>query len=463
MSNSISFWGAARTVTGSKYLLKVNGKQILIDCGLFQGGRELRDRNWEPFGFDPNQLDAVIVTHAHIDHIGLLPKLVKEGYQGPIYATPGTIGIARISLPDSARLQEEEARTRNKHNQTRHSPALPLYTEEDAKEVLKRLKPVRYDQEFDLPGGASFTFHPAGHILGSARIDIKLPDGETLVMGGDLGRFNTPIITDPAKIHQADYLVIESTYGDRIHSDEDAKAKLETILNDAYKNGKCVIVPSFAIGRTQELLYYITLLQQESKIPRIPIYIDSPMATSATVIYDATIEDHDVDMKLLRGEGIDPLHPENVSFVRDRNQSKAINSQSGPMMIISGSGMANGGRVIHHLLHRLSDPNTVVLFTGYQGIGTLGRRLFDGEPTVRILGHEIEPKAQIEKLNSLSAHADYTEILHWLKDIKVEPKQTFIVHGEPEAQAALVEHIKETLGWKNITIPEQGDEFMLKF
>jgi len=312
-----------------------------------------------------------------------------------------------------------------------------------------------------LVGGASFKFQPAGHILGSARVDITLPNGEVLVMGGDLGRYNTPIIIDPAKIYHADYLVIESTYGNRIHSDEDAKARLEEIMNLAYKEGRCVIVPSFAIGRTQELLYLINLLQIEGKIPRIPVYIDSPMAASATVLYDNTVDDHDVDMKLMRREGDDPLHPDFVQFVRDRNQSKAINSQSGPMMIIAGSGMANGGRVVHHLMHRISDPSTIVLFTGYQGEGTLGRRMLEGETPVRIMGQEIEMQAQVEKLNSLSAHADYTEILKWLSDIKQEPKKTFIVHGEPEAQEALCDHIRTELGWNNLIIPKHGEGFEL--
>lgn len=460
MAQSIAFHGAAETVTGSKHLLTVDGKKILVDCGLFQGSRDLRERNWEPFGFDPNEIDAVVVTHAHIDHIGLLPKLVKEGYRGPIYATPGTIGIAKISLPDSARLQEEEAKFHNKHRTSRHEPALPLYNEADAYETMKLFRPVRYNMNHDLPAGCSFNFKPAGHILGSAFAEVYFPNGERILMGGDLGRFNTPIITDPTMVDFAEYLVVESTYGDRFHAQEDAKERLRVLINEAIDDHLTLIVPSFSIGRTQELLYFINDLQRENAIGRIPIYLDSPMGVSATELYDRTIEDHDVDMKYRSDEGDDPLNPDGVVMVRDVNQSKAINSMTGPMMIIAGSGMANGGRVIHHLKYRLRNHKTVVVFTGYQAQGTLGRRLIEGATEVEIHREMIPVNARIEKMNSLSAHADQGEILKWLRGFKTPPRMTFIVHGEPEPQAILAAKIREVLGWE-VRIPHQGEAFDL--
>lgn len=460
MAQAISFHGAAETVTGSKHLLSVDGKQILVDCGLFQGSRELRNRNWEPFDFDPHELDAVVITHAHIDHIGMLPKLVRDGYRGPLYATPGTIGLARISLPDSGRLQEEEARYHNKHGSSRHQPALPLYTEADAFEALKLFKPVRYNEMHDLPAKCTFRFRPAGHILGSAFAEVYFPNGERILMGGDLGRFNTPIITDPTLVDFAEYLVVESTYGDRLHSTESAKERLRNLINDAIDNRLTLIVPSFSIGRTQELLYYINELQREKGIGFIPIYVDSPMGVSATALYDKTLDDHDLDMKLRLDEGDDPLDPDGLTLVRDVNQSKAINTMTGPMMIIAGSGMANGGRVIHHLKHRLGRRDTIVLFTGYQAEGTMGRTLLNGADTVQIHGQEIEVRATVDKLNSLSAHADQGEIMRWLGGFKQPPRKTFIVHGEPKAQQILAEKIRKDLGW-SVVIPHQDQRFEL--
>lgn len=461
MATRIAFHGAAQTVTGSKHLLHVDGKKILIDCGLFQGPRDLREKNWEPFPFDPAELDAVVVTHAHVDHIGLLPKLIKEGYAGKIVATPGTIGICRISLPDSGRLQEEEARWHNKHRTSRHEPALPLYTEADAYETLKRFTPVRYHQDTPLPGGCTLRFRPAGHILGSAFAEIYLPNGERLLMGGDLGRFNTPIICDPEQVDFAEYLVIESTYGDRLHGEENAKERLRAMFQEAAADRLTVIVPSFSIGRTQELLYMINELQRENAIPRMPIYLDSPMGVTATELYARTSEDHDVDMKLRLDQGDEPLNPDGVVMVRDRNQSKAINGNDGPMVIIAGSGMANGGRVVHHLKSRLGDERTVVLFTGFQASGTLGRELLEGATEVEIHGATIPVRARIERMTSLSAHADQGEIMNWLRGFKTPPKTTFLVHGEPEPQQVLAELIRSELGW-NVRVPRLHESFELE-
>ncbi len=460
MSPTLTVYGAAQTVTGSRHLLTVNGKHILVDCGLFQGSEELRERNWQKFPIDPHAIDAIVITHAHQDHIGYLPRLVASGYRGPIYATPATIGLCRISLPDSGRIQEEDARFHNKHRTSRHEPALPLYTEKDAYECLKLFQPVKYYQMHDLPGGAQWRYIPAGHILGSAFVEMYFDNGERILLSGDLGRYNTPIIKDPTPIDFAEYLMIESTYGDRLHGQEDVEDHLARIFTDAMEHGRAVLVPSFAIGRTQELLYHMTILQKEGRMPRIPIFVDSPMAVSATDLYDHSDDDHDSDMKALLKEGYEPLSPANLTIVRDRNQSKEVNFRRGPMVVISGSGMANGGRIVHHLKHRLSDPSTLVVFTGYQANGTLGRKLLDGAPHVRILGDDIPVHAEVTQLTSLSAHADYGEMLQWLKNFKTPPKKTFIVHGEPPAQESLQQKIESELGWDTV-IPHQGQSFRL--
>ncbi|MGV3617486.1 MAG: MBL fold metallo-hydrolase RNA specificity domain-containing protein [Fimbriimonas sp.] len=459
MSQSIGFYGAAETVTGSRHILTVNGKRILVDCGLFQGSRELRERNWLPFPIAPHDIDAVVITHAHTDHIGWLPRLVSQGYRGPIYATPATIGLSRISLPDSARLQEEEARHRQKIG-SRHNPPLPLYTEEQAYATIRQFEPVRYGQLTDLPGGAQFQYHPAGHILGSAFAEVFFESGERILMSGDLGRFDTPILHDPMIIEQADYLVVESTYGDRLHAEENPLEKIASVLEEAVRTGGAVIIPSFAIGRTQELLYYFRQLEDQGRLPRIPIYIDSPMAVSVTHVYAQAKDEHDAEMKIAIEEGRSSLEPRGVNLVRDREGSKALNRHPGPLVIISGSGMANGGRVTHHLLQRLNDPTTIVLFTGYQAEGTLGRRILEGEPTVRIHRQEVDVRAKIEKVNALSAHADQGEILRWLRGFKSPPRRTFLVHGEPPAQAALQEKIRAELGWE-VVIPKHGETFGL--
>ncbi len=458
MDRSISFFGAAETVTGSRHLIEIGNKRILVDCGLFQGPREIRERNWEPFPIDPASIDVILITHAHIDHIGYLPKIVAEGYKGPIYCTQGTAGLAKISLPDSGRLQEEDARYHARHGTSRHPDPKPLYTEEDAYAVLKQLRTLKYFQSQELPNGAQFRFVPAGHILGSAFIELYFADGEKILMGGDLGRYNTPIITDPETIEYTEYLVIESTYGDRLHSKEDVQDHLQRVMTDAFENSKVVLVPSFAIGRTQELIYHITELQQAKRIPRIPIYVDSPMANATTLLYNQVTEDHDKDMKLMLAEGVSPLKPDHLEFIRDSNASKALNVQSGPMMIISGSGMANGGRIIHHLKQRLGSDRTVVLFTGYQAVGTLGRDLIDGAEEVRIHGVDLPVRASIDRLDSLSAHADYGEMLQWLGGFKAPPKRTFIVHGEPPAQHALKEKIEDQFKW-NCVIPKHLERF----
>lgn len=460
MSQAITFLGAAQTVTGSKHLIRHGEKLILVDCGLFQGLRELRELNWAPCPFPPEDLDAVIITHAHIDHIGWLPRLVREGYRGPIFATKATIGLARVSLPDSGRIQEEEARYRNRKGLSRHKPALPLYTESDAFACLKQFEPVPYHSLQNLPGKGSWRFLPAGHILGSAFAEIYFENGERIMMSGDLGRFNQPIIKDPEIVDGAEYLVLESTYGDRLHSDENVEERLLEVMNYVMASGGCVVVPSFAIGRTQELLYYIHKLEQSGRAPRVPIFVDSPMGISATALYQGAADEHDDEMKIALDERDSPLQTSSVTFVRDRNGSKALNARPGPFIVIAGSGMASGGRVLHHLLHRLSDPRSIVLFTGFQAEGTLGRRLIEGDPEVRILGETVQVAARIEMLNSLSAHADREEILTWLSHFKAAPRRTFLVHGELPVQESLRDEIVKRYGWL-VEIPKRGDTFTL--
>ncbi len=460
MGTSFTAFGAARTVTGSRHLLEIEGKRILVDCGLFQGPRELRDRNWQPFPVDPASIECVVLTHAHNDHIGYLPRFLNSGFRGPIYATPATIDLVRLSLPDSGRLQEEFARHANKHRHTRHDPALPLYTEADAFAVLGRLKPVPYDTFHELPGGAQWRYLLAGHILGAAHAEVYFPNGERILMSGDVGRYNVPILKDPTSIDFAEYLVVESTYGNRIHAAEDADGKIEAIIRDTVETGGTLLVPSFSIGRTQDLLYRINLLQEQGRIPRIPFFVDSPMATSATAIYARHKDEHDLEMAGYLERGDDPLQPDLLTFVRDREESKELNSRRGPMVILAGSGMCTGGRIVHHLLRRLGQRDTTVLFTGFQAMGTLGRDILEGQQTVRVLGQDVEVKARVEHLNSLSAHADQAELLRWLSSFKTPPKQTFIVHGEPDAQDVFKAKIEEVLGWK-VAIPEQGQRFDL--
>lgn len=460
MANRIQFCGAAQTVTGSRHLITTNGKKILVDCGLFQGRREIRERNWEPFPISPHEIDAIVITHAHTDHIGYLPVLVRHGYQGPIYSTKATLGLARISLPDSGRLQEEDARYRNKHGYTRHKPALPLYTEKDAYACLKLFQTVKYRTETNLPGKAIFRYSPAGHILGSAFVELFFENGERIVMSGDVGRYDTPLIKDPCCIDFGEYLVMESTYGDRFHEQSDPEAELERVIGRAVREGSAVLMPSFAIGRTQEVLYYIKKLQDAGRIPRIPIFVDSPMATKATVEYLNQTEEHDEEAKLAFQQNDNPIEPDLLEFVRDRETSKMLNSRKGPMIVIAGSGMANGGRIIHHLLHRIENPSTALVFTGYQAEGTLGREILDGAKEVEIFGRRVQVNATVERLHALSAHADQGEMMQWLSGFKQPPKKTFLVHGEPNAQAVFRERIVRELGW-NVEIPKHLEAFDL--
>ena len=453
---TLQFLGATGTVTGSKYVLEVGGSRAIIDCGLFQGFKELRQRNWEPLAVNPASIGWALMTHAHIDHTGYLPRLVRDGFTGPIYATSATADLMKVMLPDSARLQEEDAEYANRKGFSKHNPALPLYTEQDAQAALKHVRPVQYDEEIRLSKFISARFIPAGHILGSSfiRLNITEPQSDpfTILFSGDVGRYDEPILNDPATVAEADYLLVESTYGDRLHEQSDPKTRLAEIINATAERGGKVIIPAFAVGRTQLLVYYLRELEDEGRIPVLPVSVDSPMGAEATRLYSRHKEDHDLDMQKIENLKRNPLATRNFNLVHGRGGSKAIAAAPGPAVIISASGMATGGRVLHHLARFLPDPASAVVFVGYQGAGTRGRRLQDGEKEVKIHGQFVPVNAHIESIGSLSAHADAAELLRWLGGFKRPPRATFIIHGEPDSAEALRAKIVKELGW-NVTIP----------
>lgn len=448
---SLQFLGATETVTGSKFLLKLDGSRALIDSGLFQGLKELRSRNWERLPVDPSAINWVILTHAHIDHSGYLPRLVRDGFEGPVYATHATKDLLEVMLPDSGKLQEEDADYANRKGFSKHKPAVPLYTEQDARVSLKQVRGFGYNQETRLNKFLSIEFISAGHILGSAFVAAYITEHGRepvkVLFSGDIGRYDEPILNDPSRVDETDYLLVESTYGDRLHDKVDPKAALERIVNSTAERGGKVIIPAFAVGRSQLLVYYLRELEEEGRIPVLPVAVDSPMSASVTRLYTKHREEHDSEMKQFDLHNRNALATRNFSLVQGRNGSKALNAERGPAIIISASGMATGGRVLHHLARYLPDPSCTVIFAGYQAAGTRGRRLQDGEGEIKIHGEMVPVRAHIESIGSLSAHADSSEILRWLSGFKRPPRKTFIVHGEPEAAAALAGKITSTLGW----------------
>jgi metallo-beta-lactamase family protein len=458
---NITFLGAAGTVTGSRYLVEVDGRRILIDCGLFQGKTELKQKNWGLLGADPKSVDAVILTHAHIDHTGYLPRLVKQGFAGPVFASAATKALLDIMLPDAGRLQEEEARFVNNAGYSRHKPALALFTEEDAQRTLPLVRRTPFGEAVEVAPGFSCTFHRVGHILGAAfiLIETKNPAGgkTRIVFSGDVGRKNVPILKDPEPISGADYVLLESTYGDRLHGTESPKEALARVCERIVRSAGVLLIPAFAVGRTQEVLYHLRALQREGRLsPKLPIYIDSPMAISTVDLYCDFTPEHDFEMEELRNQEGCPIEGPSVQFTRSSDESKRLNHVRGPAIILSASGMLNGGRILHHLIHRLPDPNTMLLFVGYQAEGTLGRRILEGAKEVRVLGQEVHVAAQIEEIPALSAHADSKELLEWLSDIPEKPRQVFLVHGEDRARTALAESIRQKLGFE-ITLPKQDE------
>ena len=463
--SSLSFWGAAGTVTGSKYLIETNRARVLVDCGLFQGLRELRERNWAEPPFNPAEVDAVIITHAHIDHTGYLPRFVRQGFRGPVFCSRGTADLLQILLPDAARLQEEEADYRNRHKITKHLPALPLYTEEDARETLKLLQVVQNTgQTFQVVKGISAEFRIAGHILGSSHVLVHLNDNPAqprrVLFSGDLGKYDQPIIRDPTPPPACDYLLIESTYGDRLHDVEEPKAALERIINAAAARNGAVLIPAFAVGRAQEILYFIRELEDEKKIPTLPVCLDSPMAAAATKAYASRPEEQDEEYADALKNNPTPLQTHSMLACASKEDSKRLNSMEGARVIIAASGMMNGGRVLHHALRLLPDENATVVFVGYQAAGTLGRRVSDGEKQVKVFGQWLDVRCQIEKIGGFSAHADWKEVLRWLEGLPSAPKRVFVTHGEPDAAQAMAGHIRERFGWP-IEVPQYAERFQL--
>lgn len=436
----IRFLGAAGTVTGSKYLVSTGSRRILVDCGLFQGLKELRLRNREPLAIAPADIDTVLLTHAHLDHSGYVPLLVRDGYRGQIHCTPATRALCGILLPDSGYLQEEEAEYANRHGYSKHHPALPLYTLQDAQESLAYLNTVPFERQLDLGDGITATFLPAGHILGAAMILLRVGD-VTVLFSGDLGRPHDPLLPPPAIVRQADYLVVESTYGDRRHEPVDPLDQLEEVIRRTSSRGGVVLIPAFAVGRTQSLLYLLYRLKQEQRMPDIPIYVDSPMAASAIEIFRRHPLEH----------GLSAAECDAVCDVAKATESveesKEIGRMRFPRVIISASGMATGGRVLHHLKAFAPDARNTILFVGHQAVGTRGALMVAGARTVKMHGKHVPIHADVRVLDNLSAHADYAEILDWLRHFEAAPRQTFITHGEPEAATALESRIEEELGW----------------
>lgn len=451
---SLTFLGATGTVTGSKYLLEHRGFRLLIDCGLFQGLKELRLRNWQPLPVAPASIDAVALTHAHLDHSGYTPLLVRNGFRGQVLATPATTALCGILLPDSGHLQEEDARFANKHGFSRHRPALPLYTEAEARRSLERFRQVAFDQTIDLAEGLSLRMIPAGHILGAAYIEVRLRDpgaaSERIVtFTGDLGRNSDPLLPRPSPLPPCDHALIESTYGDRDHPPDDAKRFIATLLRETAERGGTVVIPAFAVGRTQSLLYLIQELTRAGEVPEdLPVFLDSPMAIEATRILLAHKEALGAEMRDQVSNGDDPLGLRRVQLVASVEESKALNAMSYPAVIISASGMATGGRVLHHLAFRLPDRRNCVLLVGFQAAGTRGRSLRDGADEIKIHGRMVRVRARVETLDAMSAHADRGEILKWIGAAASPPRQIHLVHGEDAPRTALAEQLRTARGLK---------------
>ena len=462
----LTFLGAAGTVTGSKYLVETGSARFLIDCGLFQGAKEWRLRNWEPLPLEPGQLDFVLLTHAHLDHSGYLPRLAAGGFRGPVYCTAASADLCKLLLPDSGHLQEEDAHYANKRGFSKHRPALPLYTKEQAQQALALLQAVEYDAAFEPAAGVRVRWREAGHLLGSAflELDLDLRGGVVrLVCSGDVGRRGLPLLRDPELPHRADLLLLESTYGGRLHPGRDGLQaeqlrlqELENVVTATVARGGTVVIPAFAIGRTQQLLFDLRALETAGRLPQIPIYVDSPMATDATSVYrqHKDLFDRETQQLLLQGEG--PMRCARLTFTRDTEASKQLNSQVYPSIIIAASGMAAGGRVLHHLKHKLPDPRHAVVFVGFQAEGTRGRALIDGAHEIKIHGENIPVRAQVVKLDGFSSHADSRELMAWVGELRSAPQATYLVHGEPTARAAMAQQIQTELGWK-VFQPRYGE------
>ena len=464
----LSFLGASRNVTGSRYLLQAGDLNILVECGIYQE-RQLRGRNWDPFPVDPSTINAVLLTHAHLDHCGLLPKLVREGFAGRIHCTPATAEIAKIVLLDSAHIQEEDAaykkKRHRKEGRTGPYPVEPLYTTRHAQTCNSHFSPTPYMQPVTLGEGVEAVFYDAGHILGSAMICIKIThDGESrsILFSGDLGRTDMPIIEDPTRMNLADYVLIESTYGDRVHdAPPDIQGALADVINATNAAGGNVLIPAFSIERSQDLLYHLSALLRAKRIPKLRIFLDSPMAINVTKVFESHPEMFDEEMRELLRRKASPFHMKNLKMTRTAKESKQINTTRGTNIIIAGSGMCTGGRIKHHLANNISDERTTVIFVGYQAHGTLGRHIVDGADEVRIHGQKHAVRARIERLHGFSAHADRDDLTKWITGLKESPRGVFVVHGEESAALAFGEHLRKETSW-NVSVPAYKDEVELE-
>ncbi len=467
MPMKLQFLGAAQNVTGSRHLLHANGAKILVDCGLYQE-RQFRERNWKPFTVDPKSIDAVLLTHAHLDHCGLLPKLVKDGFRGRIYCTAATAEIARIILLDSAKIQEEDARYKAKRHKKEgrkgRYPAQPLYTAADAEACFPHFAPVRYKRPVQIAKGVEAALYDAGHVLGSSIIKIKSSaNGEqrTVLFSGDIGRPRRPIVHDPELIAQADYVLIESTYGDRVHQgSQDTEQAIAEVVNATRQAGGNIIVPSFALERAQELLYYMNELLLANTIQPLKVFLDSPMASRITKVFQKHRELFDEEMTDHMEHSESPFKFPGLSMVGSSDESKALNHMKGTIMIIAGSGMCTGGRVKHHLANNITNPRNTMMFVGYQAFGTLGRRILNGEKEVRILGQKRRVKARVAQISGFSAHADRDELLKWLNGLEKPPRKVFVVHGESESAMSFGDYLREETGWQ-VAVPAYRDEIVL--
>jgi metallo-beta-lactamase family protein len=446
---SLTFLGAAQSVTGSKYLLEVNDTRILVDCGLFQGLKELRLRNWAPLPVAPASIHAVVLTHAHIDHSGYLPRLFAQGFRGRVFCTPGTADLCRIVLPDAGRLAEEDAREANRHGYSKHSPALPLFTEADAYRVFPNLQPVGFDRPVPVSDDVTVKFVNSGHLLGSAFavLSLNVDGGRQVVFSGDVGRYDRPIVPDPLPVEEADTLVVESTYGDRLHDPDEDGSTLAGIVCDTIKRGGKLIIPAFAIGRVEEVIYWLKRLEEAGRIPTVPVFLDSPMALEALKYYQQRANELDPDMQTPRGE-LSAFMTRRFQVIATPQQSADLVGSRIPSIVVSSSGMATGGRVLNHLKAALPNARNSVLFSGYQAEGTRGRKLIEGAREIKIHGEMVPVNAVVAQLHSMSAHADRAELLRWMGGFKRAPKQTFVVHGEPEAAQAFAASVQKSLGWE---------------
>lgn len=470
MPIKLRFLGAAENVTGSCYLIEANGMRVMVDCGLYQE-REYRSRNWDPFLVPPESIDALLLTHAHLDHSGLIPKLAREGFRGPIYATSATCEIAQITLLDSAHIQEEDAEFKRKRHEREGRkgpyPDVPLYTTKDATACFHLFTPIDYNKPVRIGKGITATFYDAGHILGSSMIKVTVTENgppeveRTILFSGDVGHWDIPILRDPTIFDQADYVLMESTYGDRLHESADTIGKdLAEVINSTARAGGNIVVPSFAVERAQEVLYYLNELLMANQIPHLIVFLDSPMAVNITEVYKSHAELLSADMKRLARRGESPFAFPGLKLVSSIDESKAINHISGTVMIIAGSGMCTGGRIKHHLVANISRLESTILFVGYQAVGTLGRQILDGAAKVRILGQMYEVKAHIARINGFSGHADRDELVHWLSGFQTPPRHLFVVHGESEVARHFAGFLKQKFNWP-VSVPQYQEEVIL--